>query len=38
MEPRIATKIMKEFKTADETDRVGKVMEKMRQAQASTNP
>jgi len=38
MEPRIATKIIKEFKTADETDRVGKVMEKMRQAQASTNP
>jgi hypothetical protein len=38
MEPRIATKIIKEFKTADETDRVGKVMEKMRQAQASTTP
>jgi hypothetical protein len=38
MEPRVATKIIKEFKTADETDRIGKVMEKMRQAQASTNP
>jgi hypothetical protein len=38
MEPRTATKIMKEFKTPAETERIGKVMEKMRQAQASSNP
>lgn len=38
MEPRTATKIMKEFKTPAETERIGKVMEKMRQAQASSTP
>jgi hypothetical protein len=38
MEPRTATKIVKEFKTPAETERIAKVMEKMRQAQASTNP
>ena len=38
MEPRTASKIMKEFKTPAETERIGKVMEKMRQAQASSNP
>jgi hypothetical protein len=36
MEPRVATKIIKEFKSAEENERVGKVLEKMRQAQAST--
>lgn len=35
MEPRIASKIVKEFKSPEETDRISKVMEKMRQAQAS---
>ena len=35
MEPRTATKITKEFKTPDELARIGKVMEKMRQTQAS---
>jgi hypothetical protein len=38
MEPRAATKIIKEFKSPEENERVGKVMEKMRQAQASTAP
>src|SRR3954471_635170 len=35
MEPRTATKITKEFKTPEELARIGKVMEKMRQTQAS---
>ena len=35
MEPRTATKITKEFKTPEEMTRIGKVMEKMRQTQAS---
>lgn len=35
MEPRAATKIVKEFKTPEETERISKVMEKMRQAQAA---
>jgi hypothetical protein len=38
MEPRVATKIVKEFKTPDETARISLVMEKMRQAQASVAP
>jgi flagellar motility protein MotE (MotC chaperone) len=38
MEPRTASKIMKEFKTADEEARIAKVMEKMREPQAATNP
>jgi hypothetical protein len=38
MDPRIATKITKEFKTTEELTRIGTVMEKMRQAQASTAP
>jgi hypothetical protein len=38
MEPRTASKIMKEFRTPAETERISKVMEKMRQAQASSNP
>src|SRR5260221_13348352 len=36
MEPRTVTKIAKEFKSPEEMDRVAKVMEKMRQLQAST--
>jgi hypothetical protein len=35
MEPRAASKIMKEFKTTDETQRMKSVMEKMRTAQAT---
>ena len=35
MEPRTVTKIFKEFKSADEMERVGKVMKEMRQSQAS---
>jgi hypothetical protein len=35
MEPRTATKIMKEFKSNEENDRISKVMEKMRQPQPS---
>jgi flagellar motility protein MotE (MotC chaperone) len=38
MEPRTASKIMKEFKTADEEARIAKVMEKMREPQAAGNP
>jgi hypothetical protein len=38
MEPRTATKITKEFKSPDELARIGTVMEKMRQTQASTAP
>jgi hypothetical protein len=37
MEPRAATRIVKEFKSPAETARIQKVMEKMRQAQASTS-
>lgn len=36
MEPRAATRIIKEFKSPAEIARIQKVMEKMRQAQAST--
>jgi flagellar motility protein MotE (MotC chaperone) len=36
MEPRTVSKITKEFKTPEETERVAKIMEKMRQSQAST--
>ncbi len=36
MEPRTASKILKEFKTADEISRIELIMEKMRLAQAST--
>jgi hypothetical protein len=35
MEPRTATKITKEFKSPEELARIGLVMEKMRQTQAS---
>jgi len=35
MEPRIVTKIAKEFKSPEESQRIAKVMEKMRQSQAS---
>jgi flagellar motility protein MotE (MotC chaperone) len=35
MEPRTATKILKEFKTLEEQDRLAKIMEKLRQPQAS---
>ena len=35
MEPRTATKITKEFKSPEEVARIGLVMEKMRQTQAS---
>jgi flagellar motility protein MotE (MotC chaperone) len=38
MEPRQATKITKEFKAPEETARIAKVMETMRQSQASTTP
>lgn len=36
MEPRVVTKIAKEFKTPEEADRIAKVMQKMRQVQASS--
>jgi flagellar motility protein MotE (MotC chaperone) len=36
MQPRNATRILKEFKTPEEQDRVAKIMEKLRQPQAST--
>lgn len=36
MEPREAGKILKEFKTPDEVTRVQRIMEQMRQAEAST--
>jgi len=36
MEPRAVAKITKEFKSAEETERLKKLMEKMRPAQAST--
>jgi hypothetical protein len=35
MEPKTAAKIIKEFKTPEEVARVQRIMEKMRQAQAS---
>jgi len=38
MEPRTAGKIIKEFKLPEETARIQKVLEKIRQSQASTNP
>jgi flagellar motility protein MotE (MotC chaperone) len=37
MEPRAASRIVKEFKSPQELARIQKVMEKMRQAQASTS-
>lgn len=37
MQPRQASKIVKEFKTPDETTRIQRVLEKMRQSQASAN-
>ena len=36
MEPRTAAKITREFKSSEEADRLTKILEKMRQAQAST--
>jgi len=36
MEPRTVAKITKEFKTPEEAERVAKIMDKMRQSQAST--
>ncbi|HSI36216.1 MAG: hypothetical protein ACAI43_00120 [Phycisphaerae bacterium] len=38
MEPRTASKITKEFKSNDEMTKVGRVLEKMRQAAATTQP
>jgi len=38
MEPRTAAKITKEFKANDEMTKVGRVLEKMRQAAATTQP
>ena len=38
MEPRQATKITKEFKAPEETARIAKIMESMRQPQAATSP
>jgi hypothetical protein len=35
MQPRTAAKIIKEFKSPDETARIEKIMEQMRLAQAS---
>jgi hypothetical protein len=35
MEPRTATKITKEFKSPEEVTRIGQVLEKMRQTQAT---
>jgi hypothetical protein len=36
MEPRTASKIIKEFKSPEETERIQKILERMRLAQAST--
>jgi Mg/Co/Ni transporter MgtE len=36
MQPRTAAKIIKEFKSPEETDRIQKIMEQMRLAQVST--
>jgi hypothetical protein len=36
MDPRAATKIIKEFKSTDETTRIQKILERMRQASASS--
>jgi hypothetical protein len=38
MEPRTAAKIIKEFKTPDETARIQRILERMRQADPSTAP
>ena len=38
MEPRAASKIIKEFKTDDEVKRIQQVLEQMRQAKATTQP
>jgi flagellar motility protein MotE (MotC chaperone) len=38
MDARAAGKILKEFKSADETGRAGKILEAMRQSEASSNP
>ena len=35
MDPKQASKIIKEFKGADETDRIQKILERIRQSQAS---
>jgi hypothetical protein len=37
MEPRAAGKIIKEFKTADETARAAKLLEAMRMSEAAVN-
>jgi flagellar motility protein MotE (MotC chaperone) len=37
MQPRTAARIIKEFKTPEEVDRVHQVMEKMRQSQAAAS-
>jgi hypothetical protein len=38
MEPRTASKIIKEFKTPDEVDRIQRVLEKIRQATQASSP
>jgi hypothetical protein len=38
MEPRVASKIIKEFKLPEETTRIQKVLEKIRLSQATLNP
>lgn len=38
MQPRTAAKIIKEFKTQDETDRIQRILEKMRQSSPTTAP
>jgi hypothetical protein len=38
MQPRTASKIIKEFKTQDETDRIQRILERMRQSAPTTAP
>jgi hypothetical protein len=38
MQPRTASKIIKEFKTQEETDRIQRILERMRQSTPSTAP
>jgi hypothetical protein len=38
MDPRAVAKIVKEYKTPDELDRIQKIMEKIRKAEPATRP
>jgi hypothetical protein len=38
MQPRTAAKVIKEFKTTDETDRIQRILERMRQSTPTTAP